>query len=275
MSTDVRMLVGVTLLSVLFAITPATALEPGRYPVGYRRLEKLDHSRSFGEAAPPWRPVQIHVWYPSVAQPGSEPLRYGDYVRAAAGVGDIQGDRNDGDAAQALLDQWRGSPQRRGAEAQSVDDYLERTVLAVSEAEPAPGPFPLIVYAASWNADPYENAELFEYLASHGYVVAGVPSMGSDEVAMALKVEGAAAQRDDLAFALATLAVEPYIDAARIGAAGFSWGGLTSLLLTLQHRGVSAVVCLDGACRMENYRDIAEASSGGRNAPPISRSCCT
>lgn len=50
---------------------------------------------------------------------------------------------------------------------------------AVADAPFAEGRFPVVIYAPSGSSVSWENADLCEYLASHGYVVLASPSMGA------------------------------------------------------------------------------------------------
>ena len=49
---------------------------------------------------------------------------------------------------------------------------------AVRSAQPTKGRFPVLIYAPSDSSVSWENADLCEYVASHGYVVVASPSMG-------------------------------------------------------------------------------------------------
>jgi hypothetical protein len=49
---------------------------------------------------------------------------------------------------------------------------------AVRDAKPAKGDYPVLIYAPSDSSVSWENADLCEYLASHGYVILATPSMG-------------------------------------------------------------------------------------------------
>ncbi len=56
---------------------------------------------------------------------------------------------------------------------------LAMSLWAVRDAPHESGHFPLVVYAPSFSAMSWENADLCEYLASHGYVVVASPDMGA------------------------------------------------------------------------------------------------
>jgi dienelactone hydrolase len=154
---------------------------------------------------------------------------------------------------------YKASPLRRGADEAKLDAHLDRKTRACKDAPPVPGQHPLILYAPSINSDPYESAVLSEFLASHGYVIASAPSIGLHELEVSRDEEGARAQVGDLQFVLSQVWSEPFVDSARLGVLGYSWGGMTALLFTLPHWEVDAVACLDGAMRMAEYLPVAES----------------
>jgi len=253
--------------SGLAADNPPLDLEPGPHAVGYRVDYASDPARSFGPRQdldghpfprPLSRPVQVHLWYPAADADGP-PLRYRDYVLAAAGLYESSPAQNADARTAEVLSDYKAHPLGRGADEGKLDAILGRKVRARRDAAPAAGPFPLILYAPSINSDPFENALLFEYLASHGYVVAAAPSVGLREPEVSRDRAGAEAQVGDLGFVMARAWDAPWVDRARIGVMGFSWGGMTALLFAIPHAGIDAVVCLDGAATMDAYRPVAES----------------
>lgn len=238
---------------------------PGPYAVGYRVSYLSDPARSFGprlalDGSPLPRPisrqVQVHVWYPAV-DTGGPGLTYGDYVVAADGPVGVEpnatGTRAD------RLDAYKARSHERGADEALLDAILSHKMRAHLDAAPAAGRHPLILYAPSINADPYENAAMLEYLASHGYVVAAAPSLGLQEAEVTRDRAGARAQIGDLAFLMGSVCSEPWVDQEHMGVLGFSWGGMAGLLFAIQHVGIDAVACLDGASTMAEYRSVAES----------------
>lgn len=164
---------------------------------------------------------------------------------------------DDSAAAARALESCRERPLGRGADPARLEAWLERPALARRDAPAADGRFPLVVYAPSINSDPWENSVLIEHLASRGFVVASAPSVGEDEAAVSADAAGSHAQQDDLRFVLARALDDPSVDPRRVGVIGFSWGGMNGMQLALRHAGVSAVVSLDGAHAMPEYRPIA------------------
>ena len=64
------------------------------------------------------------------------------------------------------------------------DSLLSTNGAAARNAPPAPGKHPAVVYSLGHDMHSLENIVLWEYLASHGYVVAVTPSVGHQSVAM-------------------------------------------------------------------------------------------
>src|SRR5262245_49144651 len=246
-------------LSVLFLAAPALAapapeafggLVPGPHPVGFRQIERLDHSRLYysprtidgkpreGEHA---RPIRISVWYP--AQPGGgNVLTLGDYV-ALMGVEDRLGPVTPERArvGEAAFFAFRPI---RDLDAGQRKRILSFAGIARRDAKPARGKFPVVLYslgsAAIGNVTP-------ELLASHGYIVAqaprlgvyaGLPPDGQDIVDVLSKV----ADLDEVVNALAGV---PEADVTNMAAIGFSAGGIWALRTAMKNAHVRAVVSLD------------------------------
>ena len=249
------------LLSVLFALALATAaraagsplwgqLDPGPFAVGFRQIERYDHSRLHrlpvdmtgaaveGERS---RPIRISVWYP--AEPGDgTPLTLGDYITLLGAEGHL-GPVTAADAQTGRRDFYqfllldKATPEER----RRLEALASR---AVRDARPASGRFPVILYslgsAALGNVTP-------EFLASHGYVVAQAPRLGSyaglpqdgrDRADLENKIR-------DLEVVLNAMAELPAADVQTLGAVGFSAGGRWALSLAMRNWNVRAVVSLD------------------------------
>jgi len=233
-----------------FTFDPA----PGPHGVGLRVVEQYDYTRTYrgrydvvtgkaitGETA---RPVQTVVWYPA-AQKAGKRVSYGDYANlnitadsfglSAAEIGKA--------AAARLAD----AGNEIGA-AQAAAE-LAAPMQAVRDAKPAAGKFPVVIYAPSFSAGAAENAELCEYLASHGYVVISSPSMGATTRSMTDNLEGIETQAADIAFLVGYAHTLPQADLGKLAVAGFSWGGISNVFLAARDSRVKALVNLDGSVR--------------------------
>lgn len=223
---------------------------PGPYGVGVRVVQLTDGSRTYASktdmvtgATPPGdraRPIQALVWYPANAT-GGTPLHYGDYVRTLATEEQFR--RSDADvkrlAAAYLDDNYPGLDQA----------LLTRTMLARRDAAPASGKFPIVVYGPGSSALATDNADLCEYLASHGYLVVASASMGVHTRSINLDLEGAEGQARDMSFLVGYASTLPNADGAHVAAMGYSFGGLANVLAAAQDDRIGALVSLDGSVR--------------------------
>jgi dienelactone hydrolase len=122
-------------------------------------------------------------------------------------------------------------------------------VRALRDAPERPGRFPVVIYAPSHSAYAIENADLCEYLASHGYIVIATPSLGPRSHAMTADLEGAEAQADDIGFLVGYAHTLAQADTGRIAVVGHSWGSLASVLAAARDDRIRALVTLDGSLR--------------------------
>ena len=225
-------------------------LEPGPYAVGFRQLARYDASRVHrigsdldgrpraGERS---RPMRVSVWYP--ARPtGRAPLAWGDYAAMAAGeerFGTLTAEEvRQGEATVFLFPLFRDLlPEQRRKLAALPG-------LAVRDAPPARGRFPVILYSLGSTFLAHATPE---YLASHGYVVVqsprvgavwGLPPDGRDLADLVTKVR-------DMDFLINVAGELPFADAHVLGAVGFSAGGRWALSEAMQNADIRAVVSLD------------------------------
>lgn len=129
---------------------------------------------------------------------------------------------------------------------------------------PETGKHPVVIYACSWSAPSFENYILFEYLASNGYVVLSCPSMGANARGMTGDMSGVESQVEDLQFMMNYASTLPYTDMSNVGTIGFSWGGLTDVMLQQKNNKIKAVICYDGTIAnpngMEHFKNYPFAS---------------
>lgn len=234
-----------SLAAATTASSPAIIPEAGPHAVGLRIVQQYDYSRvleapvdAFGKAGStgPARPIQTLVWYPA-NRTSAAPMLAADYRQASL---------TDVDFAFASAE---AATQRAGWMAGPQKAQYGATTLAVRDAAPASGRFPVVIYAPSFASSAYENLDLCEYLASHGYVVIASRSLGARSIMMTDDVEGVEAQAADIAFLANYAQTLPQADITKIAAAGFSWGGMANVFAAARSSRIKALVSLDGSIR--------------------------
>lgn len=222
------------LLAALIILLPAQAeslLHPpaGPHAVGFRVIQP---GKSEG-------PAQILTWYPA-AGPGAA-LRYADLMATrltGLWTNLTPQQLQEGKARQQAQLIRRLGPSGPGV----LDAHLHATL----QAPPAPGRFPLVVYAPGMGGPADENADLCEYLASHGYVVMASVGMGADGREVEETLAGVLPQVADIKALIGQAAVLTNADPQRVALMGWSWGGLSILFAAEQIKQVAAVISLDG-----------------------------
>ena len=227
------------------AATPSLIPEAGPHAVGLRIVQQVDYSRAmearvdaFGKPLPggPGRPIQTLVWYPA-KRTAAAPMLVADYRQAS--LSDVDFGYAAAEAGKQRAG-WMAGPQKA--------QYGAAT-LAVRDAAPAGGSYPVVIYAPSFAAPAHENLDLCEYLASHGYVVIASRSLGARSVTMTDDIEGVEAQAADIAFLVNYAQSLPQADMTQVAAAGFSWGGMANVLAAARSSRIKALVSLDGSIR--------------------------
>ncbi|MGB2671539.1 MAG: hypothetical protein WAO11_12545, partial [Candidatus Acidiferrum sp.] len=172
------------------ALPPFQFLQkPGPYPVGLRVVNQYDPSRKSpvlaGYHSKPaesdkGRPLQTLIWYPALPS-GIKSMKVGDYVALA-----------DTEISFSAPDQEHNKWLTR------LKSSFDVPLWAVRDAKMAEGHYPVLMYAPSDSSIAWDNADLCEYLASHGYVVLASPSMGASTRDMTDDLAGIDAQALDI-----------------------------------------------------------------------------
>lgn len=167
-------------------------LDPGPFKVGFKIIYRLDYSRSWKpkydthgqlQSGSRVRPIRIDVWYPADVQAHVSRMPYKDYVYYNAPTGDrVFAEANE------MLERRAVSSFHNFLKGDDAFNALMSTpTAAIRNAPPINRKSPLIIYSGGLNDSlQASNAVLFEYLASHGYVVATVPQLGTSSLSLQL-----------------------------------------------------------------------------------------
>jgi hypothetical protein len=213
--------------------------KPGPYPVGLKVVNQYDPSRRF-PATPDRveahgrqgsRPLQTLIWYPAL-QSSSKPMTVEDYVELADR--EIHFDTPDQEH-----NKWR----RR------LKSSFDISLWAVRDAKPVEQRYPVVIYAPSDSSIAWENADLCEYLASHGYVVLATPSLGPSTRDMTDDLVGINTQALDISFLISYADTLPDTDSSKVAVVSFSWGGISSLFAAARDPRIQVLAEMDGSMR--------------------------
>lgn len=215
--------------------------KPGPYAVGLKVVDQYDRTRSFpaaatgaaeasGQRAP--RPLQTLIWYPAAPIVG-KPMTVGDYVRLADT--ELQFD-----APRPAENRWR----------RLLKNFFDVPLWAGRDAVALHGRYPVVVYAPSDSSVAWENADLCEYLASHGYIVIASASMGVSTRDMTDDLDGINAQAADISFLVGYAGTLADADASRLAVLSWSWGGGSSVAAAARNPRIDALVSFDGSMRV-------------------------
>ena len=213
--------------------------KPGPYPVGLKVVNQNDPSRKFpatpdrpeAPAGQGSRPLQTLIWYPAL-QSRSKPITVGDYVVLA-----------DTEIHFDMPDQEHNKWRRR------LKSSFDLSLWAVRDAKPVEGRFPVVIYAPSQSSIAWENADLCEYLASHGYVVLATPSLGPSTRGVSDDLAGIDAQALDISFLISYAGTLPDTDSSKVAVVSFSWGGISSLFAATRNPRIQVLAEMDGSVR--------------------------
>jgi len=175
--------------------------------------------------------MQTLIWYPSLRSP-AKPMTIGDYVRLA--YTEIHFNAPD-----EKQNRWRSL----------LKTSLDMPLWAVQDAPVSKERYPILIYAASDSSVSWENADLCEYLASHGYVVLASASMGVSTRDMTDDLDGINAQARDISFLITYANTLPDADVSEVAVVSWSWGGNSSLFAAARDPRIDALVSMDGSMR--------------------------
>lgn len=238
------------------------SLEKGPYPIGFRLIEKTDHSRSYSpkheydyqsQKGERDRRIRMYVWYPAIKSDTPHMLFIQYFHLALDDFGVRQG-----------LDKkeiWDELPLARGLSEKSLEMLLKTKTPAQEDANPRGGKFPLIVFGQGlYYESPITHCILCEYLASHGYVVATCPLNGTYSRLVKLDVIDLETQVRDMEFVISLARGCEFVDPNKLGLIGFDLGGMSALILAMRNTDVDAFASLDAGILFAHPSGLPQTS---------------
>jgi len=212
--------------------------------VGLQVYKMHDSTRSFDTtktAANKYRPVKIDVFFPSPQKSVTPMLTYGDIMN-------MYEQRFNFDTPLDTCKKTSFQFAKMFGEYLHVNpaNKLLTYKLAIYNGLPLPSEkHPLIIYAAGMNGSTWDNPVLFDSLASNGYIVAAVSSVGKYPGYMSSPVD-LDEQVQDILFTIKKMKGMPYVDSNKIGIVSWSLGGSAAVKAAMLSKDIKAIISYDG-----------------------------
>jgi hypothetical protein len=229
----------------------------GRHATGWRFEVPLDPRRTYEPAAGDkrgsgLRPVPTTVFYPAEIGSGEE--------AAFGALAELSAYSAFADPPQIEIDKAK----QQFVETIGASAAARISLRSRKNATPASGRYPMILFA---HTTPIGQAVMSEYLASHGFVVAGVMSKGESAGPYRLGVGEIRGMVADLETALRVVLALPFADRTRVAAIGMSNGAFGAVGLGLR-LPVAAIVSLDGTIAERAAARILPELTAANPLPP-------
>ncbi len=230
-------------------------LKPGLFTPGFKLIEAKDLSRFYPHQTierQNARPIRVYIWYP--AQKSTRPpLRFASFVRMAAEDFVPESGKPDGKWQKEILP----VPLAKGLKPDRLNVILDSRTASIQDAEPAEEIFPLLIFGQGlYYESPLSHFILCEFLASHGYVVATCPLLGTQYRLVNIKVEDLETQIRDLEFVIAQARIQPFVHPERIGVIGYDLGGMAGLVLSMRNPDIDAFLSMDAGILFGHFSGL-------------------
>ncbi len=235
--------------SQIYAQTSLKQIQPqkGNYTVGFTHYTINDSTRNYSrfydytnKKIP--RPIPVSIWYPGKKRiTNKASLKVVDYLQVLKEEEEWEHLPNE-----QILNWFYYSNTTKNRM------HLTEQTLAYPDLKWAKGQFPVVIYTPSFQASSIENFSLCEYIASHGFVVIASPSRGTetrwftDNYAKEMET-----QARDVEFLMSQTKAIPNAATDQIALIGFSFGGLSNIIVQNRNDRVKAIVSLDGTERYQ------------------------
>nr|WP_299382560.1 hypothetical protein [Allomuricauda sp.] len=233
----------------------------GHYQVGFKTIFTSDITRNnvpfsdwSGKLYPltdttEGRKLPLHLWYPSTQK--SPLLSYAHFVDLIVPQTPQEiSEATDSLSREIYKYQAEELKGEAGFSNQDLDTLMQLTTFSSLESNPGKGKFPLVIIPNG--SSPANQSVLSEYLASHGYVVAGLSLKGEFAHVVDASTRGLETGVDDLQFALRELMALPQVDPKQIALVGNAIESSFCAGLASRNKKIKALVSLEGGF-LSNY----------------------
>lgn len=232
-------------------------LEPGTFRTGFRLVSIQDISRFYpnnDSAGLTPRTIRIYIWYPAV-ESEQTCMKLNDYIKLAVddfNIPKLEGQRkNIFDVLPVQL--------QKGVPSEKINNLLNKHTFAKRNIAPKTGKYPLIVFGQGlYYESPLSHFVMCEFLASHGYVVATCPLLGTHYRLVNLNTEDLETQVRDLEFVLGYTKIFPYVNPRKIGLVGYDIGGMAGLILAMRNPTIRAFLSMDSGINFQHHSGLPQ-----------------
>ena len=232
----------------------------GEYNVGFRNEIITDYSRSFGDD---FRPIQMFIWYP-IDENQRSPMKYIDYYL----LPDLKDQQRDTieKIHYGLLDSMLSAEIKDLKISGNNEDILARyknlITISQKDAQISVNSFPLILFAPGGNTSAYIHSVICEFLASYGYIVVSIPSLGNSEgKRWPFDNIGLNIQIDDMSFAINHLAnTMKEFNTEKICLISWSVGGVSQGIYCMKNSLIDMFISLDSGLGREYGVEMIKVS---------------
>ncbi len=220
----------------------------GEYPVGFEVIKWVDSTRVYKPNTATthplhFRPIDVDVWYPATETGLDSALSFGYFL----GLLEERAAVYSAPASAKGLARQVATYFCEGMKCSTPEKVLAYQTNSRQGLKKSPNRFPLVVYLTGYNGMGYENCLLLEKLASAGYVVVSISSIGRYPGDMTMQQPDLMEQVYDAEFVLSRMNKMTSVDSTRVGLIGYSWGGLAGAVLALTRPDLKTLVSFEGS----------------------------
>ena len=242
-----RNIIFTTIISVLLSCSNNEKENPD-YHAGFKTIRTIDTSRIYKPGSDTsdylhFRPLDLDIWYPAENPHADSAIFFKDFL----GLLEQRANYYTASSAANGLTRQLAQSCCEGFNCSDADKLLNYKTSSHRNAKAIARNFPLVIYLASYNSMCYENVALFEKLASKGYVVLSINSIGRYPGDMTMKHADMMEQVLDAVSSLKFIDKNPNIDFSKIGIIGYSWGGLSGTILASKLSSTACLISFDGS----------------------------